>query len=389
MTGPRITGTELTATQVSEVLALVEAARLADGVAPLSEHGILHLRYDSTGDSAVSGGDDPPEPPRDFIVATDGAIAGYAYLDPPSAEGEGEGGVTGELVIHPERRRQGLGRALTGELVAAADGHVLRLWAHGDLPAAAALARATGFDRFRALWQMRRSLREPLDHPVLPAGLTLRTFVPGQDDDEWLDLNGRAFAKHPEQGGWTRHDLELREQEPWFDPAGFFIAERDGRMTGFHWTKVHDPGSGGRGGVVPRSQQGLGEVVDIVAALDECGYEHEAEQTIAFARARLSGDYLQTSAIFDEQLRVLSLVTDPNDYAGPGTGYEPSPSRQAEIDAIRQARGVADLRAEQARVAVPLLSVAGPARPGQGPRGTSYWGSRRPSAGTCGGACLG
>src|SRR5215831_6857630 len=114
-------------------------------------------------------------------------------------------------------------------------------------------------------------------------------------------------------------------------------------------------------------QRGL-TVVDIVAALDECGYEHEAMRTMAFARARLSGDYLQTSAIFDEQLRVLSLITDPNDYSGPGTGYEPSPSRQAEIDTIRQARSVADLRAEQARFAVPLLSPVGPARPGQGPR---------------------
>jgi propanediol dehydratase large subunit len=114
-------------------------------------------------------------------------------------------------------------------------------------------------------------------------------------------------------------------------------------------------------------QRGL-TVVDIVAALDECGYFHEAERTMAFAQARLSGDYLQTSAIFDEQLRVLSLVTDPNDYGGPGTGYEPSPSRQREIDAIRQARGVADLRAEQERFSVPLLAAAGPARPGQGPR---------------------
>jgi len=65
---------------------------------------------------------------------------------------------------------------------------------------------------------------------------------------------------------------------------------------------------------------------------------------------------------------VLSLVTDPNDYAGPGTGYEPSPQRQREIDAIRQQRGVAGLRAEQAASAVPLLAVAGPARPGRGPR---------------------
>jgi mycothiol synthase len=275
MTGQRITSTELTATQVSEVLALVEAARLADGVAPLSEHGMLHLRYDGTGD---------------FIVATDGAIGGYAYLDPPSAEGEG--GVTGELVIHPERRRQGLGRALTGELVAAADGHVLRLWAHGDLPAAAALARATGFDRFRALWQMRRSLREPLDHPVLPAGLTLRTFVPGQDEDEWLGLNGRAFAKHPEQGGWTRHDLELREQEPWFDPAGFFIAERDGRMTGFHWTKVHDPDLGEVYVVgVDPAEQGTG----LGRALTRAGLRHLRD--LGLARAMLYVDEDNVPAI--------------------------------------------------------------------------------------------
>ena len=230
MTEPRITSDGFTAAQAEEVLALVEAARLADGVAPLSEHGMLRLRYDGSG----GGG-------RDFLIMTDGEIAGYAYLDPPSGDGE----VTGELVIHPEHRRQGLGQALTGEVAVAAGGHVLRLWAHGDLPAAAALARTAGFERFRALWQMRRSLGEPLTQPLegpaLPAGRALRTFVPGQDEDEWLKLNGRAFAKHPEQGGWTRYDLDLREREPWFDPAGFFIAERDGRMTGFHWTKVHNP----------------------------------------------------------------------------------------------------------------------------------------------------
>ena len=116
---------------------------------------MLRLRYDGS-----DGG-------RNFIVMTGGEIAGYAYLDPPSGEGE----VTGELVIHPEHRRQGLGRALTGELAVAAGGQVLRLWAHGDLPAAAALARTAGFERFRALWQMRRSLGEPLDRPLgVPGG---------------------------------------------------------------------------------------------------------------------------------------------------------------------------------------------------------------------------
>ncbi len=109
-------------------------------------------------------------------------------------------------------------------------------------------------------------------------------------------------------------------------------------------------------------------VMDVVAALDETGYEAEAERIMAMTRVRLAGDYLQTSAIFDEDLRVLSLVTDPNDYAGPGTGYEPSPQRLREIDAIRQERGVEDLRAEQARFATPLLAVAGLAGPGQDPR---------------------
>ena len=277
MTGQGITRAELTATQVSEVLALVEAARLADGVAPLSEHGMLHLRYDSTGD---------------FIVNADGKIAGYAYLDPPSAEGE----VTGELVVHPDRRRRGLGRALAGELTATAGGHVLRLWAHGDLPAAAALARAAGFERFRALWQMRRSLREPLDQPVLPAGRTLRTFVPGQDEDDWLSLNGRAFAKHPEQGSWTRHDLELREREPWFDPAGFFIAERDGQMAGFHWTKVHDPTLGEVYvvGVDPAEQgSGLGR------ALTLAGLHHLRDLGVAEAMLYVDEDNVPAIRMYE------------------------------------------------------------------------------------------
>jgi propanediol dehydratase large subunit len=109
-------------------------------------------------------------------------------------------------------------------------------------------------------------------------------------------------------------------------------------------------------------------VLDVVAALDETGYTGEAERIMAMTRARLAGDYLQTSAIFDEDLGVLSLITDPNDYAGPGTGYEPPPQRLREIDAIRQERGVDDLRAEQARYATSLLEPAGPAHPGQDPR---------------------
>lgn len=89
--------------------------------------------------------------------------------------------------------------------------------------------------------------------------------------------------------------------------------------------------------------------LDVVRALEETGFTIEAERVLRMMRARVEGDYLQSAAIFDESMRVLSAVTDPNTYAGPGTGYEPSSRRQAEIDEIRQERSVADLLAEQSR----------------------------------------
>jgi propanediol dehydratase large subunit len=105
-------------------------------------------------------------------------------------------------------------------------------------------------------------------------------------------------------------------------------------------------------------------MLDVVLALDDAGYETEAERLLDMLHARVHGDYLQTAAIFDEEMNVLSLVTDPNDYAGPGTGYVPTPRRQREIDAIRQQRSVDDLRAEQGSFRSDALTAVGPA--GQG-----------------------
>src|SRR6266487_2006214 len=214
------------------VLALVRAATEEDGVGPLSEHVMLHLRY----------GGDPRA--RNILLGSRGELAGYAHLDPTDPVE----GPSGELVIHPVHRGKGLGLRLARALVAAAGQQPLRLWAHGDLPAATRLAAAAGFERARALWQMRRSLQSQLGKPQFAEGITVRTFVVGQDEDEWTDLNSRAFARHPEQGAWTREDLDLREREPWFDPDGFFLAVRDGKLVGFHWTKIHGLSELSRGG---------------------------------------------------------------------------------------------------------------------------------------------
>jgi mycothiol synthase len=237
VTWPSPRGTVVTEGPLSPELAdqvqeLAAAATRADGVAPLSEDVLLQVRHGS-GPQA-----------RDLVLTVaNGTLAGYAHLDTPDASAQG-GDASGELLVHPGFRRRGYGAALSAALTAGDSG--VRLWAHGELPGAVGLAKATGFTRFRALWQMRMPLAAlPGDAPALPADVTLRTFKPGSDEEAWLAVNRRAFSHHPEQGSWTRTDLELREAEPWFDPAGFFLAERDDRLAGFHWTKVHSAGGDG------------------------------------------------------------------------------------------------------------------------------------------------
>lgn len=214
---------------------VLEPGLAADGRFAVSEEGRLALRRErgATGVRHVLAYDDA------------GELVGYAQVN----------GDVGELVVAPAQRRRGYGRAL---LTAALTEGAARVWAHGGHPAARRLAGEAGLELVRELRQMRRALPFEGQVPPLPEGVTVRPFVPGRDERAWLELNADAFAHHPEQGSWTSADLSAREAEPWFDPDGFFLAERGGQLVGFHWTKV----DGGLGevyvvGVAP-SEQGSG-----------------------------------------------------------------------------------------------------------------------------------
>ena len=226
---------------VAQVRAIAHAAADQDGIAPLGEQTLLDLV-------------DPAAPVRHLTVGE--PPVGYASLDL-------RGPATAELVVAPAARRRGLGGALlaavqaTAAQAAAAAAQVtppdappdpehgpVLVWAHGDLPAARALAARAGLTVQRELWQLARDLppAQPVPPPpAVPDGVVVRPFVVGQDDDAWLAVNARAFAEHPEQGRMTAADLSARQHEPWFRADDLLLAEHDGRLLAFAWMKV-EPG---------------------------------------------------------------------------------------------------------------------------------------------------
>ncbi|MDX6309919.1 MAG: mycothiol synthase [Nocardioidaceae bacterium] len=219
----------LTAQEAAEVWAAAAAARAADGVYPLDDQ----VRTEVTFGAGSAG--------QHVLGRLDGVppIIAYANVVRDAS------GASGHLMVHPDHRRRGIGETMVDHLLGllrdegGARSGTLRLWAHGDTDGAKALAAARGFARIRDLWQMHRALARALPDPTYPEDVSVRTFEPGRDDEAWVALNAAAFASHPEQGRLTVDDLRHRIEQPWFDPAGFFLAERGGALVGSHWTKIH------------------------------------------------------------------------------------------------------------------------------------------------------
>ena len=246
---------------------LLAAAEESDGNPSISEQTLISMRAGDTTDHklltlALYAPDEDSDP------SSGQDLAGFAAV---VEEPDGTGVV--EIAVHPSYRNQGVADRLVGALQDRRGFTGLKAWSHGNHEAAADLAARYGYVPVRELWKMRMTTAAAdLPDVVLPDGVTIRTFVPGQDEDAWLAANRAAFAHHPEQGSLTRADLDARMAESWFDPAGFLLAvDGDGRLLGYHWTKVH-PQHGAHPaigeiyvvGITPEAQgSGLGKALTV------------------------------------------------------------------------------------------------------------------------------
>jgi mycothiol synthase len=225
------------------VLELINRTTNHDGTPPIAEHILLHLRYG--GDKADSH----------LLVEKDNQVIGYAHLDQTDLVA----GPSVELVVDPDHRGAGVGKALLSEAIDIC-GKSLRLWVHGEQEAAHSLAASFNFEKIRIVLQMSKSLTDIQPLPTIDKEIIIRSFLPGIDSDAWLELNNKVFKDHPEQGGWHLSDLNHRLSEEWFDEKGFFIVEKNKQVIASTWTKVHGEHSHDHDGEASHAHPAIGEI---------------------------------------------------------------------------------------------------------------------------------
>lgn len=207
---------------------LVAACLAADAHAPFDEHTLLTL-------------DGATQVTHSLITCVeDGGLSGCAVLS------EGVVGWTIEMAVHPARRGGGLGRALLGaaiEHVRTHGGGTLRAWSHGGGGAQGALARRLSARTEKRLLVLERALD---DVPLARChdGVLAWWLDPtdNSDRDAWLELSNASFVGHPDNGSWTRADLDWRMSASWTDGARFPVVSDAFGLAAGVWTK-RDPGS--------------------------------------------------------------------------------------------------------------------------------------------------
>jgi mycothiol synthase len=182
-------------------------------------------------------------------------------------------------------------------------------WASPWSPSVDAELAADGFERVRLLHQMRRDLPLPDELRTSTRAIDVTGYVES-DESGLLRVNNRAFAWHPDQGGWDTARLRERMQEPWFRAEDLLVHHTDGEVDGFCWTKLHTAvtadGPDGTDGPRPAA----GEIFVIAAdpdthgtglgrALTVAGLDHLAAQGLRLVLLYVEADNESAIALYE------------------------------------------------------------------------------------------
>lgn len=319
---------------------LIARAVAADGAPPFSDQTLVDLAVGT----------------RRVVSLDPAAIAVVAQGETGGESGRGLIAEF-ELLVDPNSRRLGHATRLLEHLLSIAPNARLA-WAHGDLPGSRQLAARFGFEPVRELLQLRRDAENggstlkgaarkgaavedaagegAASDDVTPErasratttgaaattateataaaaansrpGLSFSTFDAERDADDWVELNARAFASHPEQGSVTRDDLDALTRTEWFDADDFLLLRDDtgtgsatgSPLIGYCWLKVEAAQQPDTAvaefyvvGVDPERQgEGLGRV------LVEAGLAHVAGRGIRTASLYVDGDNTSALALY-------------------------------------------------------------------------------------------
>ncbi|HVT41543.1 MAG TPA: mycothiol synthase [Acidimicrobiales bacterium] len=214
-------------TALVELVAAVEQS--GDGHPPLPEPQLRAVTGNGEGDAVA----------RVVLARSGGRLVAAAILS-PAHDGSTVVHTMGPVSSGPDGDaiRTSLLELAVAEAPARAPIH---LWAMEASPVDDARSAALGFAPERDLLQMRVPLPLPDDVIAATRPLVTRPFVRGQDEETWVAANNRAFAGHPEQGGWTVGQLRERMQAEWVELDGFLLADdpEGAGLVGSCWTKIH------------------------------------------------------------------------------------------------------------------------------------------------------
>jgi mycothiol synthase len=181
-------------------------------------------------------------------VTTEGRVVGYGYVweRDPGVQYQADG------YTHPEYEGRGIGTQLVRWMVARArqmlahrphdqPAHLIH-YVHHPNEAARALFEREGFRPARYAWRMLIEMDAPPPAPQWPAGIQVRTFLPGEErqvhavvQEAFGDLED--FTPMPFET-WAQLTFENHD----FDPSLYFVAQAGeeiaGLTLGFKWPKM-------------------------------------------------------------------------------------------------------------------------------------------------------